>query len=96
MTKGLQSAAHRICSPKANKFHTCRLRSIFAQTGQHGADVPVDADGLLLNLPGGGGLAQRQAYTARGLAAVIRQKGYLMITGVLYPTPSSRKRSFCP
>ena len=61
MTKGLQSAARRICSPKANKFHTCRLRSVFTQTGQHGSDVPVDADGLLLNLPGGGGLAQIQA-----------------------------------
>ena len=31
LTKGLQSAARIICSPKANKFHTCRLRSIFAQ-----------------------------------------------------------------
>ena len=30
-TKGLQSAARIICSLKANKFHTCRLRSIFAQ-----------------------------------------------------------------
>ena len=30
-TKGLQSAARIICSLKANKFHTCRLRRIFAQ-----------------------------------------------------------------
>ena len=29
--KGLQSAARIICSLKANKFHTCRLRNIFAQ-----------------------------------------------------------------
>ena len=29
--KGLQSAARIICSLKADKFHTCRLRSIFAQ-----------------------------------------------------------------
>ena len=28
--------------------------------------------------------------------AVICQNGYLMITGVLYPTPNSRKRIFCP
>ena len=28
--------------------------------------------------------------------AVICQKGYLMMTGVLYPTPSSRKRMLCP
>ena len=28
-TKGLQSAARIICSLKANKFHTCRLRSVF-------------------------------------------------------------------
>jgi len=27
----LQSAARIICSPWANKFHTCRLRRIFAQ-----------------------------------------------------------------
>ena len=26
----LQSAARIICSPKANKFHTCSLRSVFA------------------------------------------------------------------
>ena len=31
MGKGLQSAARIICSPGANKFHTCRLRRIFAQ-----------------------------------------------------------------
>ena len=36
------------------------VRSVF-QGGQHGSDVPVDADGLPLNLPGGGGLAQVQA-----------------------------------
>ncbi|MFQ9408429.1 MAG: hypothetical protein ACLR10_05440 [Oscillospiraceae bacterium] len=30
MTKGLQSAARIICSLKANKFHTCRPRSVFA------------------------------------------------------------------
>ena len=29
--KGLQSAARIICSLKANKFHTCRLRRIFVQ-----------------------------------------------------------------
>ena len=29
--KGLQSAARIICLPAANKFHTCRLRSIFCQ-----------------------------------------------------------------
>ena len=29
LTKGLQSAARIICSLKANKFHTCRLRSVF-------------------------------------------------------------------
>ena len=29
--KGLQSAARIICSLKANKFHTCRLRRIFCQ-----------------------------------------------------------------
>ena len=29
MKKGLQSAARIICSLKANKFHTCRLRSVF-------------------------------------------------------------------
>ena len=28
-TKGLQSAARIICSLKAKKFHTCRLRSVF-------------------------------------------------------------------
>ena len=28
-TEGLQSAARIICSLKANKFHTCRLRSVF-------------------------------------------------------------------
>ena len=31
LAKGLQSAARIICSLKANKFHTCRLRSVFAQ-----------------------------------------------------------------
>ena len=31
LTKGLQSAARIICSLEANKFHTCRLRSIFCQ-----------------------------------------------------------------
>ena len=29
LTIGLQSAARIICSLKANKFHTCRLRSVF-------------------------------------------------------------------
>ena len=29
LTKGLQSAARIICSSWANKFHTCRLRSVF-------------------------------------------------------------------
>jgi hypothetical protein len=29
-TKGLQSAARRICVPPAHKFHTCSLRSIFS------------------------------------------------------------------
>ena len=29
LTKGLQSAARIICSLKANKFHTCRPRSVF-------------------------------------------------------------------
>ena len=31
-----------------------------------------------------------------GILAVIRQKGYLIMTGVLKPTPNSRKRIFCP
>ena len=31
-----------------------------------------------------------QAYTAFGLSAVMRQKGYLMMPGVFIPTPSSR------
>ena len=29
-TKGLQSAARRICVPVAHKFHTCSLSSIFS------------------------------------------------------------------
>ncbi|MFR3956831.1 MAG: hypothetical protein ACLTYE_09520, partial [Oscillospiraceae bacterium] len=29
-TKGLQSAARRICAPQAHKFHTCSLSSIFS------------------------------------------------------------------
>ena len=31
LIKGLQSAARIVCSPGANKFHTCKLRRIFAQ-----------------------------------------------------------------
>ena len=30
LTKGLQSAARIICAPRAHKFHTCSLRSIFS------------------------------------------------------------------
>lgn len=37
-----------------------------------------------------------QAYTAFSFCAVICQNGYFMITGVLYPTPSSKNRIFCP
>ena len=37
-----------------------------------------------------------QAQTALGFFAVIRQKGYLIMNGVLKPTPNSRKRIFCP
>ena len=40
--------------------------------------------------------ALTQAYTARGFSRVIRQKGYLMITGVLLPTPSSQNRTRRP
>ena len=29
-TKGLQSAARRICAPMAHKFHTCSLSGIFS------------------------------------------------------------------
>ena len=36
--------------------------------------------------------ALMQAYTARGFSRVICQNGYLMMTGVLPPTPSSQKR----
>ena len=28
--KGLQSAAHRLCTPMAHKVHTCSLKSIFS------------------------------------------------------------------
>ena len=40
-TEGLQSAARIICSLKANKFHTCRLRSIFAQVHAPGENDPT-------------------------------------------------------
>ena len=42
LTKGLQSAARIICSLKANKFHTCRLRSIFCQV-----HAPAKNDSIL-------------------------------------------------
>ena len=30
LPKGLQSAAHRLCTPMAHKVHTCSLKSIFS------------------------------------------------------------------
>ena len=97
MTKGLQSTARRICSPKANKFHTCRLRSIFAQTGQHSSDVPVDADGLLLNLPGGGGLAQVQAGIHRpGVGGGHPPEGILDDHRGVVPHPQLQKKELLP
>ena len=39
----LQSAARRICSPKANIFHTCSLRCIF---GQVHAPAEDDSDSI--------------------------------------------------
>ena len=47
-TKGLQSAARIICSLKANKFHTCRLRSIFFQV-----HAPAKNDSIYLPSAGG-------------------------------------------
>ena len=39
LTKGLQSAARIICSLKAIKFHTCRLRSVFATYTPNGSPL---------------------------------------------------------
>ena len=47
-TKGLQSAARRICVPPAHKFHTCSLRSIFSAAHIAGKD-----DGISFRRSGG-------------------------------------------
>lgn len=50
--KGLQSAAHRLCTPMAHKVHTCSLKSIFSH-----AHVVRENDCTFLP-PAGGGAAR--------------------------------------
>ena len=63
----------------------------------HGSDVSVDADGLLLNLPGGGGLAQVQAGIHRpGVGGGHPPEGILDDHRGVVPHPQLQKEELLP